>query len=78
VETGQSAFSPSNLVPGTGASPDKVLQAQIFAYPDAQRYRIGANCNELPVNCPHATRAQTYQLGGTMARVVIHDRSVSG
>jgi len=67
AETEQSAFSPSNLVPGTGASPDKVLQARIFAYPDAQRYRVGANYNDLPVNCPHATRAQNYQRGGNMA-----------
>ena len=67
AETEQSAFSPSNLVPGTGASPDKVLQARIFAYPDAQRYRIGANYNDLKVNCPHATRAQNYQRAGNMA-----------
>jgi len=36
----QSAFSPSNIVPGIGFSPDKMLQARIFSYADAHRYRI--------------------------------------
>ena len=51
----QSAFAPSNLVPGIGVSPDKVLQARLFAYPDAQRYRLGVNHHQIPVNaarCP--------------------------
>ena len=52
AETEQSAFSPSNLVPGTGVSPDKVLQARLIAYPDAHRYRLGANYNLLDVNRP--------------------------
>ena len=43
AETEQAAFSPSNSVPGMAASPDKMLQARLFAYPDAQRYRAGAN-----------------------------------
>lgn len=52
----QSAFSPSNIVDGIGFSPDKMLQGRIFAYPDAQRYRVGANYNSLPVNkCPYST-----------------------
>lgn len=67
AETEQSAFSPSNLVPGTGASPDKVLQARLFAYPDAQRYRVGPNYNNLAVNCPHASRVRNYQRAGSMA-----------
>jgi len=46
----QAAFAPSNLVDGIGFSPDKMLQGRIFAYPDAHRYRIGANYNSLPVN----------------------------
>jgi catalase len=51
----QSAFAPGNLVPGIGVSPDKVLQARLFAYPDAQRYRLGVNHHQIPVNaarCP--------------------------
>ncbi|CAM5206731.1 Catalase OS=Castellaniella defragrans OX=75697 GN=HNR28_002669 PE=3 SV=1 [Castellaniella defragrans] len=51
----QSAFSPSNLVPGIGVSPDKMLQARLFNYADAQRYRLGVNYHQIPVNaarCP--------------------------
>ena len=67
AETEQSAFAPSNLVPGIGASPDKMLQARLFAYQDAHRYRIGANYNDLPVNYPRATGAENYQRAGAMA-----------
>lgn len=67
AEVEQAALAPSNLVPGVGASPDKMLQARLFAYADAQRYRIGANYNQLPVNCPHATVANHHQRGGAMA-----------
>jgi len=70
AETEQSAFAPSNMVPGIGASPDKMLQARLFAYADAQRYRVGANYNQVHVNCPHATRANHYQRSGAMAGVV--------
>ena len=70
AETEQSAFSPGNLVPGIGASPDKMLQARLFAYPDAHRYRIGANFNQVYVNCPHATRVQNYQRSGAMTGVI--------
>ncbi|MGA4507467.1 catalase [Propionibacteriaceae bacterium G1746] len=48
----QAAFSPSNTVPGTGVSPDKMLLGRVFSYPDAQRNRIGTNYNQLPVNQP--------------------------
>ncbi|WP_326490259.1 catalase KatB [Shewanella sp. AS1] len=70
AEVEQVALAPSNLVPGVGASPDKMLQARLFAYADAQRYRIGANYNQLPVNCPHATKANHHQRGGAMAGTV--------
>jgi catalase len=46
----QAAFSPANLVPGIGLSPDKMLQGRLFAYSDAQRYRLGVNYNLIPVN----------------------------
>lgn len=48
----QSAFAPSNLVPGIGASPDRMLQARLFNYADAQRYRLGVNLHQIPVNAP--------------------------
>ncbi|AVA13227.1 MULTISPECIES: catalase [Sphingopyxis] len=51
----QSAFAPSNLVPGIGVSPDRMLQARLFNYADAQRYRLGVNYHQIPVNaarCP--------------------------
>jgi catalase len=65
-EVEQAAFSPSNIVPGLGFSPDKVLQARLFAYPDAQRYRVGTNYQALPVNrpkCPY----HTHQRAGAMS-----------
>ena len=46
----QSAFNPANLVPGIGVSPDRMLQARLFAYGDAQRYRLGVNHHQIPVN----------------------------
>lgn len=66
AETEQSAFSPSNLVPGVGASPDKMLQARLLAYPDAQRYRVGTNHQQLPVNAPRCP-VNHYQRDGEMA-----------
>lgn len=52
AEIEQAAFSPSNIVPGIGFSPDKVLQARIFSYADAHRYRLGTHYEALPVNAP--------------------------
>jgi catalase len=55
AEVEQAAFNPANMVPGIGASPDKMLQARLFAYGDAQRYRLGVNHYLIPVNksrCP--------------------------
>lgn len=51
----QAAFNPANIIPGIGFSPDKMLQARLFAYGDAQRYRLGVNLQQIPVNharCP--------------------------
>jgi len=63
----QAAFSPANVVPGISYSPDKMLQARLFAYADAHRYRLGANFERLPVNAPHATKVvNTYQRDGFM------------
>lgn len=62
----QAAFSPGNTVPGIGLSPDKMLLGRAFAYADAQRNRIGANFNQLPVNQPKVP-VNTYQFDGHMA-----------
>lgn len=61
----QAAFSPSNTVPGTGVSPDKMLLGRVFSYPDAQRHRIGANYNQLPVNAPQCP-VNSYDKEGPM------------
>jgi catalase len=61
----QAAFEPSNLVPGIGTSPDKMLQGRLFAYPDAHRYRIGPNYNQLPVNAPQS-EVNSYSKDGAM------------
>ena len=61
----QAAFSPSNTVPGTGISPDKMLLARVFSYPDAQRNRIGTNFNQLPVNAPR-NETNSYDKEGAM------------
>lgn len=61
----QAAFAPAHVVDGIGLSPDKLLQGRIFAYPDAHRYRLGANYELLPVNrSPFG--ANTYQRDGAM------------
>lgn len=50
AEVEQAAFSPAHIVPGIGFSPDRFLQGRLFAYGDAQRYRLGVNHNHIPVN----------------------------
>ncbi|KUI63890.1 Catalase A [Cytospora mali] len=52
AEAEQVAFSPANVVPGWALTPDPVLQLRAFAYQDAQRYRLGANFIQLPINRP--------------------------
>ncbi|MFD6185916.1 catalase [Streptomyces goshikiensis] len=61
----QAAFEPSNLVPGIGPSPDKMLLGRLFSYPDTHRYRIGANYAQLP---PNRSRSQvsSYAKDGAM------------
>ena len=54
AEIEQAAFSPSSMVPGIGPSPDPMLQARMFAYPDASRYRLGVNYQFLPTNAPRS------------------------
>ncbi len=52
AEIEQAAFSPSNIIPGIGFSPDKMLQARVFSYADAHRHRLGTHYEALPVNAP--------------------------
>ncbi len=61
----QAAFSPSNIVPGISFSPDKMLQARVFSYTDAHRYRLGTHYESLPVNRPKSGVA-TYHKDGKM------------
>jgi catalase len=66
AEVEQAAFAPSNTIPGIGLSPDKMLQGRILAYPDAHRYRLGANYEQLPVNRP-IVPVHNHQRDGFMA-----------
>ncbi|MGE8497210.1 MAG: catalase [Pseudomonas sp.] len=65
AEVEQAAFSPANIVPGVGFSPDKMLQARLFSYGDAQRYRLGVNFNHIPVNAPKCP-FHSYHRDGAM------------
>ncbi len=68
AETEQSAFGTGVLVDGIDFSDDKMLQGRTLSYSDTQRYRVGANYLQLPVNAPQAqARARTNQQGGEMA-----------
>ncbi|MHB8246327.1 MAG: catalase [Acidimicrobiales bacterium] len=66
AEVEQSSFEPSNLVPGIGPSPDKMLLGRLFSYPDAHRYRIGPNYMHLPINAPKSP-VHSYNKDGAMA-----------
>jgi len=65
AEVEQSAFAPANVVPGISFSPDKMLQARIFAYTDAHRYRLGVNYETLPINRPQVP-VHSYNRDGAM------------
>jgi len=68
AETEHAAFDPGHFVPGIGPSPDRMLQARLLAYGDAQRYRLGINHTMMPVNSPQgvAGGAKTYGRDGAM------------
>jgi catalase len=65
TEIEQAAFEPSNLVPGIGPSPDKMLLGRMFSYPDAHRARIGVNYTQIPVNAPKSP-VHSYSKDGHM------------
>ncbi|KII76393.1 catalase [Vibrio renipiscarius] len=65
AEVEQSAFNPAAVVPGISFSPDKMLQGRLFAYGDAQRYRLGVNHHQIPVNAPRCP-VHSYHRDGAM------------
>lgn len=65
AEIEQAAFNPANVVPGIGFPPDKMLQGRLFSYGDAQRYRLGVNHAQIPVNAPHCP-VHSYHRDGLM------------
>ncbi len=65
AEVEQAAFNPANIVPGIGLSPDKMLQGRLFSYGDAQRYRLGVNHHQIPVNAPKCP-VNSYHRDGQM------------
>lgn len=67
AEVEQVAFSPANIVPGLGFSPDKMLQGRLFAYHDAQLHRVGTNHQQLPINRPRCP-VHNHQRDGAMAQ----------
>lgn len=65
AEVEQSSFTPAAVVPGIGFSPDKMLQARLFSYGDAARYRLGVNHHQIPVNAPKCP-FHSYHRDGAM------------
>ncbi len=64
AEVEQSAFNPASVVPGIGFSPDRMLQGRLFSYGDAQRYRLGVNHHQIPVNAPRCPVHSYHRDGG--------------
>ena len=65
AEVEQSSFSPANLPPGIGLSPDKMLMGRVFSYHDTHLHRIGTNYEQLPINRPHS-EVNSYNKDGHM------------
>ncbi len=65
AEVEQASFSPANLAPGTGLSPDKMLMARVFSYHDTHLHRIGTNYEQLPINAPKSP-VHSYNKDGAM------------
>ncbi len=66
AEVEQAAFSPANLVPGTGLSPDRMLMGRVFSYHDTHLHRIGPNYEQLPINAPRV-EVHSYNKDAAMA-----------
>ncbi len=65
IEVEQAAFGTGVLVDGMDFSDDKMLQGRTFSYSDTQRYRVGPNYLQLPINAAKK-EVQTNQEGGQM------------
>jgi catalase len=65
AEVEQAGFAPSNLVPGIGLSPDKMLMGRVFSYHDTHLHRIGTNYQQLPINAPQCP-VHSYNKDGAM------------
>jgi catalase len=67
-ESEQIAMGTGVLVDGLDFSDDKMLVGRTFSYSDTQRYRVGPNYLQLPVNQPKAVAGvHTNQRGGQMS-----------
>ena len=66
-ENEQIAFGTGVLVDGMDFSDDKMLVGRTFSYSDTQRYRVGPNYLQLPVNQPKNAVQHTNQRGGQMS-----------
>ncbi|ONK12129.1 catalase [Streptomyces sp. MP131-18] len=67
AENEQIAFGTGVLVDGLDFSDDKMLVGRTFSYSDTQRYRVGANYLQLPVNAAKGAAVRTNQRDGQMA-----------
>ena len=79
----QSSFAPSNLVPGIGPSPDRMLQSRLFSYADAARYRLGVNHHQIPVNAPRCPtnyyhRDGAMRVDGNFGRTIAYEPNTKG
>lgn len=66
-ENEQISFGTGVLVDGLEFSDDKMLVGRTFSYSDTQRYRVGPNYLQLPVNSPKNAKVATNQRGGQMS-----------
>lgn len=83
AEVEQAAFTPANVVPGISFSPDKMLQARLFSYGDAQRYRLGVNHHQIPVNAPKCPfhsyhRDGAMRVDGNHGRITANEPNTQG
>ena len=69
----QAAFTPSVIVQGIEPSEDKLLQGRLFSYPDTQRYSLGANYLQIPVNCPYAVVHNNQRDGVMQMKLHVFD-----
>jgi catalase len=76
AEMEQVAFAPTNIVPGIGFSPDRMLQGRLFSYGDAQRYRLGVNHYLIPVNAPKCP-VNSYHRDGAMRVDANYGRTIA-